>query len=255
MSVDQQRLLAIFVAVLVVCASLILASRHGHHAASAGAAISTTPATPAPAPSLPKLPAPDRGWSWSVLSPGYHLTRGRNPWNTIGLTQRDVPAGAGVLADARALPNARADVLYSAKGCIGVQLREGPRQLLCPPHAAAVIIADAHAIAGQGKPFYGIQLIGVVRSDVVRVTVKAPGERYVDGTTGTRVIRQMPAQNVYTAAYPGPWGSFQLSTGQPTRWDAIVTVYGKNGRLATLQIRPTKAGDALYCAGPHTNAC
>jgi len=249
----QHRLTALVLAVLVLGGAVLAASLRSHPAPAPAPAKTTAAAPRASAHS--DTPAAAHGWRWDVASPGYHLGQNESRWNQFDLTRRDVPAGAGVLAATRTSQSARADLIYAQKGCVGVQLSRGPRRLLCPPRTPAVVVVDAHMVPGQGKPFYGLFLIGVVRSDVTRVTIAVPGEKYVDATSGTRVIRQIPPQVVYEKNAPSPWGAFQLTTGQPGAWHAIVNVYGAHGKLATLQVRPAKAGDAAYCAGAAGSAC
>ena len=248
MELLRHRLTVLIGAVLVLGASVLIASLGSHHAAKTPTAANQT-ADPTDAP-----PAAS-GWRWAVAHPGYHLGEYGNRWNVSALTPRDVPAGAGVLASMRPVQGVRADLLYAQKSCVGVQLMHGPRKLLCPPNAPVVLIANAHMVAGQGKPFYSFYLLGVVRSDVTKVTVDTPGERYVDATSGVRVVKQMPPQVVYTSGGPGPWGSLQLTTGQPKHWLSIVTVYGLHGKLATLRLEPARAGEYTFCPGATGNAC
>jgi hypothetical protein len=87
-------------------------------------------------------------------------------------------------------------------------------------------------------------LIGVVRSDVTRVTVHSRGEA------------PLPPQVVYDKKTPGWWGSWEDSTyGTGDTWQATVKVYGKHGLIATTDVVFRKPGDAFYCASALRAVC
>jgi hypothetical protein len=199
---------------------------------------------------------PSRGWTWNDPTPGFHFGEHHNDWNISLLKPREVPTEVGVLAASRIDQVTRPEVIYSKGNCIGVQPSSSPRRVLCAPHTPAVIIAQApRPIPNQEPPGYNMFITGVVRSDVTRVTVRTRKSTFVDMRSGKRIVRQFPPQVVYDSKTPSWWGSFQASTFQPVRWDALVVVYGKHGKLASLRIRFTKPGETLYCASAIGTSC
>jgi hypothetical protein len=193
---------------------------------------------------------PANGWSYADATPGFHFGEHKDRWNVSLLLPREVPAGAGVLASSRIAMHVRPAVLYSKRGCIGVQLAAS-RTLLCRPRAAAVVIAQAVPQTRGWNMF----LTGVVRGDVTRVTVHARGETETVMHGASRTERPLPAQVVYDARTPGWWGTFTDSTYQPVPWDVTVSVYGRHGLIATTRIRFERPGDAFYCASALRGVC
>jgi hypothetical protein len=188
---------------------------------------------------------PSSTWGWDDPTPGFHLGEDGDSWNISLLKPREIPAGAGVLAVSRYSQSGRPELLYAARGCIGVQLVRGARRLLCPPHGAVVLVAHAGASRDSSHPLF---LTGIARSGVRRVTIREVGATYVDDRTGTPVVRPAPPSVFDLAKSQGWWGTFALSTSEPKRWDAVVTVQSKLW-TASARITMTQPGDAVYCVG------
>jgi hypothetical protein len=223
---------AVAIVAVAVCATLgVFAFARPEHRTHHGTELTFGEAVP-----------PSHGWRWDDTTPGFHLGEDGDRWNISLLKPREIPAGAGVLAASRYSQPGRPELLYAARGCIGVQTVRGARRLLCPPHGAVVLVAHADASRGSSHPLF---LTGVARSDVRRVTIRAVGATYVDDRTGTPVTRPVPP----SALAPGRWGTFALTTSEPRRWDAIVAVQSARGWTARARITMTRPGDAVYCVG------
>lgn len=195
-------------------------------------------------------PAVD-GWLFADATPGFHFGEHGNLWRTSRIQPKDVPRDAGILTSMTDAPG-RTEALYWSDGCLGVRLRTGARTRLCDPHAAAVMVVDAVPKYQQG---WNMFVIGVVRSDVTRVTVHARGAMQTVMHGSTRKAEPFPPQVVYDAKTPGWWGTFEDSTFQPVPWDLTIEVYGKHGLIATTRARFSKPGDALYCASALRGVC
>lgn len=168
----------------------------------------------------------------------------------------DVPADAGIFVADRSAPGVRPNVLYWRSGCLVAQLTAS-RTRLCNPRAATVFIArTAPVFHTRTGLVHDTFLIGVVRSDVTRVTVQSPGatQTVLDGSK--RKTEPLPPQEVYTAKTPGWWGSWEDSTFQNHgTWSATVKVFGKHGLIATTHVAFTKPGEAVYCASALRAVC
>lgn len=183
---------------------------------------------------FPEAVPPAHGWRWDDPTPGFHLGEDGDRWNLALLKPREVPPGAGVLAASRTALHGMPDLIYSTRGCIGVQLTNGSRRALCPPHAEAVVIASVRAFPPAAGHGHSLFLTGIARSDVARVLVDTDGP--------------LPQQVVYETNGAEWWGTF-MSTTSPKR-EATVTVRDKRGGVARLRIRISHPGDALYCVAP-----
>lgn len=106
----------------------------------------------------------------------------------------DVPADAGIFVADRSAPGVRPNVLYWRSGCLVAQLTAS-RTRLCNPRAATVFIArTAPVFHTRTGLVHDTFLIGVVRSDVTRVTVQSPGatQTVLDGSK--RKTEPLPPQ-------------------------------------------------------------
>lgn len=199
---------------------------------------------------------PTHGWRWDDPTPGFHLGEDGDKWNIYGLEPRDIPRGAGVLAAGRFSVHGRPEVIYAKHGCVGVRPSMGASSLLCPPTSPVVLVANAAKPFQAAKgPLYPLFITGVARSDVTRITVHLRAMTFVDDRSGTPAVRDEPPETVYSARQPFWWGSFMVSRSQPVPWDATVKVYGKRGVLASLRIRFTHPGEALYCPSATSVSC
>lgn len=200
---------------------------------------------------FPEAVGPTDGWRWTDPTPGFHLGEDRDRWNISLLKPREIPSGAGILASARFSQSRRPQLIYSKRGCIGIQLTTGLRRRLCPPHAEAVVLLYGGAPSvTRGGLLYPLFVTGIARSDVARVTVNAPRQTYVDARGATPVVRKMGPQVVYDANAHMWWGTFMLSTSQPGGWDAVVTVRSKDGNVSKLRAHLPRGGDGVYCVAP-----
>ncbi len=199
---------------------------------------------------------PVNGWLFADPTPGFHLGEQHNVWNMSAVRAGDVPADAGIFAADRFGLDTRPNVLYWRRGCLVVQLGAS-RTRLCNPHAAAVLIArTAPVFHSRSGLVHDMFLIGVVRSDVTRVTVHSPGatQTVMHGATGRE--EPLPPQVVYDKKNPGWWGSWEDSTyGTGDTWQATVKVYGKHGLIATTNVVFEKPGEAFYCASALRAVC
>ncbi len=199
---------------------------------------------------------PVNGWLFADPTPGFHLGEQDNVWNMSAVRAGDVPAGAGIFAADRFSRTARPNVLFWRRGCLVAQVGAS-RTRLCDPHAAAVFIArTAPVFHSRTGLVHDMFLIGVVRSDVTRVTVHSPGETQtvMHGATGRE--EPLAPQVVYDKKTPGWWGSWEDTTyGTGSTWRATVKVYGTHGLIATTDVVFEKPGDALYCASALRAVC
>lgn len=199
---------------------------------------------------FPEAVGPSNGWRWTDPAPGFHLGEDGDTWNISLLKPREIPSGAGILASSRFSQNGHPQLIYSKRGCIGIQQTTGMRRLLCPPDAEAVVLLyGGKPFASRGETLYPLFVMGIARSDVVHITVNAPRETYVDARGATPVVRKSGPQVVYDAKAHMWWGTFALSTSQPGGWDAIVTVRNKRGRVTRLHAHLPHGGDGVYCVG------
>lgn len=196
---------------------------------------------------------PSHGWRWDDPTPGFHLGEDGDKWNLYGLAPRDIPVGAGVLAAGRFSVHSRPAVIYAKDGCIGIRPSLGTSRVLCPPKSPVVLVADA--VKPFGTKLYPLDITGVARSDVTRVTVHLRAMTFVDDRSGTPVVRHEPPETVYSAKQPFWWGSFILSRSQPVPWDATVKVYGRRGLIVAQRIRFTHPGEAVYCPSATSVSC
>ena len=205
---------------------------------------------------FPEAVPPAHGWRWDDPTPGFHLGDDGGKWNIYGLEPRDIPEGAGVLTAGRFTLHGRPEVIYSKNGCIGFATTAGVRRLLCTPKSPVVLMAYA------GKPYeerkgtlYPLSIIGVARSDVTRVTLHTRADTYVDVRSGTPVVRYEGPVAVYSAKQNLWWGAFESNRSQPVPWDATVNVFGEHRRLASLRIRFSHPGEAVYCPTATSVSC
>jgi hypothetical protein len=199
---------------------------------------------------------PVNGWLFADPTPGFHLGEQRNVWNMSAVRAGDVPADAGIFVADRFSFHARPNVLYWRRGCIVAQL-SASRTRLCNPHAAAVFIARAFpAFHSRSGLVHDMFLIGVVRSDVTRVTVHSRDETQTVMHGATAKQEPLPPQVVYDKKNPGWWGSWEDSTyGTGGTWQATVKVFGKHGLIAATNVVLGKPGLALYCASALRGVC
>jgi hypothetical protein len=199
---------------------------------------------------------PVNGWLFADPTPGFHLGEQHDVWNMSAVRTGDVPLDAGIFATDRFGFDARPNVLYWRRGCLVVQL-SASRTRLCNPQAAGVFIArTAPVFHSRSGLVHDMFLIGVVRSDVTRVTVHARGatQTVMQGATGRE--EPLAPQVVYDKKTPGWWGSWEDSTyGTGGTWQATVKVYGKHGLIATTHVVFEKPGDAFYCASALPAVC
>jgi hypothetical protein len=199
---------------------------------------------------------PVNGWLFADPTPGFHLGEHKNLWNMSAVLPKDVPADAGIFVADRSAPGVRPEVLYWRRGCLVAQL-SASRTRVCNPHAAAVFIArTAPVFHSRSGTVHDMFLIGVVRSDVTRVTVHSPGATQIVMHGSQRREEPFPPQVVYDKKTPGWWGSWEDSTfGNARTWNATVKVYGKHGLIATTKVLFENPGEALYCASALRAVC
>ena len=212
---------------------------------------------------FPEAPAPARGWSWLDGTPGFHFGDHGGSWNISRLEPSEVatarkaarsagvaPASLGVLQVSRTRLKGRPQVLLagadaSGRTCIGAQPHRGPASFTCPPKLdgkIAIVLAEA---SPRYKDSYGMFLTGVVRADVMRVTVKAPGSSYADARGAEPVVRELGAQTVYRRGTPSWWGTFVGTTGQPSHWHVHIVFHGANGPVAATDLRFRRGGERM----------
>jgi hypothetical protein len=248
-------------ATLIVAAAL---------AATAGAFMFTLPRGPdrggdGVALSFPAATPAEHGWVWPDRIPGFVFDQPDERWNTALLKPSDLadaradavaagvaPRSLRILSATRTSLRTRPEILLAgmdAAGttCIGVQLHTGPVSFRCPPRTPGVVVAEA--IPRRSSGGFSTFVTGIVRADVTRVTVTAPGSTYVDARGGTPVVRRLGPQTAYTDATPGWWGTFEASTWQPGPWRAQVRFYGARGLLGVADVHFAHPDERIVLAG------
>lgn len=213
----------------------------------------------------PVLSSGARGWTWPHGTPGYELGHDEAHWN-LSLLRPEELARADAVARRRGVQDLRVlnasrtgphDVSILVAGadatgatCVGALVPRHPLALTCQPALGprvALVAVDARAPMGGG--LYPVTLVGVVRGDVTRVEVGAPGF----AQTLYRRGAGNPSWGTFSVALapsyfrmPGPWARDLETPAAPAPahpWQARLAFYGRRGLLAgapLLYDRPTE---------------